>query len=70
MRRAVAFAFMDGRIANESKQRVRVILAHRLQSFFITLRARFPEDADAILKRVEQQATPRPTMIVPGDYTV
>ena len=51
--------FMDGRIANECKQKVRAILACRLQSFFITLRACFPEEAAAILERAEKQATLR-----------
>jgi hypothetical protein len=30
-----------------------------LQAYFITLRAVFPADADAFLKRVELQAAPR-----------
>jgi hypothetical protein len=54
--------FMDGRLSNEKRQRVRVILSNRLQSFFITLRARFTEDAEAILQHVEQQASTPATL--------
>ena len=54
---------MDERLANEDRQedrqRVRAILTRRMQSFFITLRADFPVDANAILLRAEQQATQR-----------
>ena len=48
---------MGGR--KENKQRVRVLLAHRLRSFLKTLRAQFPQDAEIVLQRAERQATPR-----------
>ena len=44
---------------NENKQRLRLLLARRLRSFFMTLRAQFPQDAEVVLQRAERQATPR-----------
>mgnify|MGYP001796987555 CR=1 FL=1 len=46
-------------VRNENKQRVRVMLARRLQKFFIALRQSFPLDADALLQRVETEAAAR-----------
>ena len=55
MRGAVAFALHGSATCNENKQRVRLILSNLLQSFFISLKAYYPDDADAILERAEQQ---------------
>jgi hypothetical protein len=51
--------YLEGR-RDKARDRRRLLdaVSCRLQAFFITLRARFPEDADVILKRVEAQATP------------
>jgi hypothetical protein len=38
---------------------LRRTLERRLQAFFITLRGLFPVDADAVLQKAEEQATPR-----------
>jgi hypothetical protein len=41
------------------RQMLRDAVSCRLQAYFITLRATFPEDANALLQRVELQAAPR-----------
>jgi len=52
--------YLDGRRERaRDRQELRNGVSCRLQDYFITLRAAFPEDADAILQRVELQATPR-----------
>jgi hypothetical protein len=52
--------YMDRRHERvRGRQILRDAVSRRLQTFFITLRAAFPEDADALLQRIEAQATPR-----------
>jgi len=51
---------IDGLLEKASgRQVVRNTVAHRLQSFFVSLRANFPGDAEAILVRAEQHAATR-----------
>ena len=51
---------MDGR-DEKTRERQRLVetVSCRLQSYFVTLRRKFPHDADAVLLRAEQLAPAR-----------
>jgi hypothetical protein len=52
--------YMDRRHEKaRGRQILRDTVSRRMQTFFITLRAAFPEDSDALLQRIEAQAIPR-----------
>jgi hypothetical protein len=42
-----------------ARYELRRILERRLQAYFLKLRDLFPVDADAVLHKAEEQATPR-----------
>jgi hypothetical protein len=52
--------YMDRRHEKaHDRQILRDAVSCRLQTYFVTLRATFPSDANALLQRVELQTTPR-----------
>jgi hypothetical protein len=52
--------YMDGRRDKaHDRQMLREAVSYRLQTYFITLRAAFPADTNALLQRVELQTAPR-----------